>query len=480
LKTTLTQDVVIPRCTTPEHEIKSNLSTPAAVGQNSHDSKLPNAQVLPELSSHNSETSKALHSTAGIGDELAKNLQQEIAQINNSPKLEAVPPKTIFNTCSNLLTPVPVLKNIFETYAHDKKLNTFDEQGIKTKISLLSNQVSVFSNLISLIIPNKPAFEGINKAIDFISQYSYRSMIGISAFAKFTKVARNNDLIASIMSFTKTIFAFNAQHILSFPLKALGIKANLNLPFENFYSWLGLTNGPMNISSAAANTRMGKEGYKNIGESLSTFTEQITDTIDNFKQAAAKGNIFSALDPRNGVGVHGTLGGVLQLTGFFIKQAGLAIKEKNAGISNILVHSGSMLRNNIACWLTDIERFSPDNMKAGKVESVASGTNYSVEGILDELQQEERINKVMGKQIRALMGLFGTWAAATNAEAVHEENKDFRGKPLLTDLNPASFVKGMFEATLKANLGHSLPKGLLKTFSKTTELPENNQIPQTI
>lgn len=481
MNTTLTtQDVVIPRCPTPQNEIKSNLTTSAATGENSHDSKLPNAQVSPELGSHNSETGKALHSTAGMGDELAKNLQQEIAQINNSPELETAPRKTIFNTCSNLLTPVPVLKNIFETYAHDKKLNILDEQGIKTKISLLSNQVSVFSNLISLIIPNKPAFEGINKAIDFISQYSYRSMIGISAFAKFTKVAKNNDLIASIMSFTKTIFAFNAQHILSFPLKALGIKANLNLPFENFYSWLGFTNGPMNISSAAANTRMGKDGYKNIGESLSIFTEQITDTIDNFKQAAAKGNIFSALNPENGVGAHGTLGGVLQLTGFFMKQAGLMIKEKNAGLGNMLEHSGSMLRNNIACWLTDIERFSIGNMMAGKVESVASGTNYSIEGILDELQQQKGINRVMGKQIRALMGLFGTWAAATNAAGVHEENKDFQGKPLLTNANPFSYLRGMLEATIKANLGHSLPKSILKIFSKPAadenRAPQNNVV----
>jgi hypothetical protein len=319
-----------------------------------------------------------------------------------------------------------------------------------------------------LVIPNKPAFEKINKAIDFISQYSYRGMIGISAFAKFTKVAKNNDLIASVMSFIKTIFAFNAQNILSLPLKALGVKANLNLPFENFYSWLGFTNGPMNISSAAANTRMGKDGYKNIGESLSTFTEQITDTIGNFKQAAAKGNIFSALDPRNGVGVHGTLGGILQFMGFLTKQTGLILKDRNAVLGNILVNIGSLIRNNIACVLTDIERFSPANMFSGKLQSGASGANYTIEGFLDLAQQNESIAKgPLGKFNRALMGLFGTWAAATNAEAVHEENTDFKGKPLITDLNPISYMKGLLEATIKANLGHSLPKGLLKNFSHT-------------
>jgi hypothetical protein len=63
------------------------------------------------------------------------------------------------------------------------------------------------------------------------------------------------------------------------------------------------------------------------------------------------------------------------------------------------------------------------------------------------------------------MGLFGTWAAATNAAGVHEENKDFQGKPLLADLNPFSYLRGMLEATIKANLGHSLPKSILKIFS---------------
>lgn len=388
---------------------------------------------------------------------------------------------SIYDNCVNLLKPFPALKNAFELYAKDQKLAETDAQGIKTKISLLSNQLSVYSNLLSLVIPDKPAFEKVNKVIDKVGQFTYRSMIGISAFAKFTKVSQNNDLIASVMSFAKTIFALNAQNLLAVPLRAAGVKANLNLPFENFYSWLGFTNGPMNISSAAANTRMGKEGYKNIGESLSVFKDQITETTERFKNALTSSNplveLAKVFDPRNGVGVHGTLGGVLQLTGFLMKQTGLIIKDK-VPFGEALVHSGSMLRNNIACWLTDIERFSLGNMKSGKVESVASGVNYSIEGVLDELQQIEAVDKRFGKPIRALMGLFGTWAAATNAEGVKEERKDFEGKSLIGDnVNLASYGLGMLKAAIKANLGHSLPPAMKEQLENNFSKPKNTLVP---
>lgn len=420
--------MVLP-CPSPESESKLKLNQPVPTGKN----------VVPIISAGH----------------LVKDIHSE-TNLLAAPPIAAEPRKTIFDAFANFLSFNPALQKAFLTYGNDKKLSEIDQNGIKTKISLFSNQLSVFSNLVSLILPNSKALEGVNKIVDVVGQYTYRAMIGISAFAKFTKVSKNNDLIASVMSFVKTIFAFNAQNILALPLKMLGIKANLNLSFKNFYSWLGFTNGPMNISSAAANAMMSKQGFKTPGESLSVFGEQITDTIKAFKE---KG--FKALDPRTGVGTHGTLGGTLQLAGFLMKQTGLIMKDKHPGLGSALARSGGMLRNNVACWLTDIERFSLGNMRAGKIESVASGTNYSIEGILDELQQEEGINNKLGKQIRALMGLFGTWAAATNAEAVHEERNDFEGKSLIKgDVNLASFAKGMIEATIKANIGHSIPKGM--------------------
>ena len=89
MNTTLTQDVVIPRCTTPEHEIKSNLSTPAATGPDEHSLKPHNSE---DLNSSNLAITKDLHSTAGtdnhstagMGDKLVQQLQAQISKKQNN------------------------------------------------------------------------------------------------------------------------------------------------------------------------------------------------------------------------------------------------------------------------------------------------------------------------------------------------------------------------------------------------------------
>jgi len=374
--------------------------------------------------------------------------------------IEPEPHKTILDSVTNCLSFAPSLQKAFTAYAQDEKLKETDKAGIKTRISLFSNQLSVFSNLVNLVLPNSKAFEGINKIVDVFGQYTYRAMIGISAFAKFTKVSKNNDLIASVMSFVKTIFALNAQSLLALPFRLLGVKAKFNLPFENFYSWLGATNGPMNVSSAAANAMMTKAGFKTAGESLSAFKQQFVDVKNVIKERG----LYRALKVKagEGAGVHGTLGGTLQFIGFLMKQIGLIIKPKHAVFGEALAHSGSIIRNQIACVLTDIERFHPEKMEKGKIESVASGVDYTIEGVLDEAQQIGWVQEKAGKQIRALMGLFGTWAAATNAESVNEDRKDFHGTPLIKgEAGGIKYVGAMLEAMLKANAGHSVPKSLL-------------------
>ena len=83
MTTTLEKGVVTPR-TTLEHENKSNLSTPAAVGPDQHNSETPVSQIPQVLNLSDPAITKDLHSTAGMGDELAEQPQAEIPKKQNN------------------------------------------------------------------------------------------------------------------------------------------------------------------------------------------------------------------------------------------------------------------------------------------------------------------------------------------------------------------------------------------------------------
>ena len=246
----------------------------------------------------------------------------------------------------------------------------------------------------------------------------------------------------------------------------MGMKdLNLNIGFSNVYSFFGAANGPMNISSSANKRKMGAEGFKNPMESVKAFTNQLKDAF-----AAISENGVKAFDPTDGTGVNGTIGGILQIIGFATKQTGLHMRNSGNAMGEALITTGNVLRDNLACFCTDLERFSIDNMERGRIQSVASGGNYSSEGVLDVLLNLPFM-KPYERQIESLMGLFGTWAAACNTAAVKEENAEFVGDNPIPAKNLPHFVVRVFEAMVKANAGHCLPESIANMFNKKAEEP---------
>mgnify|MGYP001602425837 CR=1 FL=1 len=380
---------------------------------------------------------------------LNNELDNEAKQDKNFLKEELdhqKPKDTIYHRFANLLSPLPPLKKAFETYAENKEMTNGTK--VQSFISKLANQISIGANLVGLALPN-------NKFIEFAGKYTYRGMVGIAAFSKFSKVSQYNDLIASVAGLFQVLFAFNVFHILSMPLKAVGIKLpNLNISFNNIYSFFGAANGPMNISSSANKRKMSAKGYSNPGDSVKAFLEQFKDSFDAIKKYG-----FGAFDPRNSTGVNGTVGGILQLLGFATKQSGLIMRESGNNLGEALITTGNVLRDNIACIATDCERFSRANMERGRIQSVASGGNYTTEGVLDVLLNLPFM-KPFERQIESLMGLFGTWAAASNAAAVKEENAEFTSKDTLSANSLPEFFLSVGKGMLKANAGNCLPEGI--------------------
>ncbi|NQY80151.1 MAG: hypothetical protein HRT47_07555 [Candidatus Caenarcaniphilales bacterium] len=410
--------------------------------------------VEPDLAS----TTIQANNNQEIAEDLAakdENLENEAKQNENLVAEEPEAPKpqdTIYHKFANLLSPIPPLKKAFEAYAENKEMANGTK--IQSFISKLANQVSIGANLLGLALPH-------NKFIEFAGKYAYRGMVGIAALGKFSKVSKYNDLIASGAGLFKVLSAFNVFHLLTMPLKAVGVKVpNLNISFNNVYSFFGAANGPMNISSSANKRKMGSEGYANPGESIKAFTEQFKDTFDAISKHGMR-----AFDPRNSTGVNGTVGGVLQMIGFATKQSGLIMRESGNNLGEALITAGNVLRDNFACVATDCERFSQDNMERGRIQSVASGGNYTTEGVLDVLLNLPFM-KPFERQTESLMGLFGTWAAAANTAAVKEENAEFKSNDTLSAKNLPEFFLSVGKAMLKANAGHCLPESIANRISR--------------
>ncbi len=344
---------------------------------------------------------------------------------------------TLFHKITDKLKVAPAVHKAFQAYANNDK-------DIQKKLSKTAIQVSLLANMSRLLFRN-------SKAAAFAGNYAYRGMVGVATLAKFTKVSKNNDAVATVASIFKTLSAFNVFHLASMPFKALGLKnLNFNIGFSNVYSFFGAANGPMNWTSAAAKRMMPKEGYQSAGDSLKAFKQQLNDTI-----SAIKKDGMGAFDPRKSTGANGTVGGILQMIGFGTKQTGLHLRKSGNPLAEVLVTTGNVLRDNVACVATDCERFSKDNMDNGREQSVASGVNYTTEGVLDVLLNLPFLKKYENV-VEPLMGMFGTWAAAANTAAVKEETADFKGKPYPAK-NIPEFITSAGKAMLKANSSNSLP-----------------------
>lgn len=419
MKTTLTQDVVIPRCTTPEHEIKSNLSTPAAVGQNSHDSKLPNAQVLPELGSPNSETGKALHSTAGMGDkgstagmgdQLAQQLQVEISKNQNNAQ-----EKTIFDNFLEVFKFAPLLQKGIIAYA-DKN------SPVKQIVTTAMSQMALFGSLTGLVRPGG--------TLSKLGKIGYRGSIALGSISNFLGAMKMNNVPFAILNVFKAALSGNLPKIMG-----------MNIPYLSVYSYTGLINGINNHLTSGMKAFMPAGGYKNTGDSFKVIGQQFSRVADAIKEHGLAG-AFKLENTSSGI--YGTVGGLgFQVGGFIMKKIGQI--TNNPTLETV----GGFLRGVVGNIAVELNRVDKETLAVGRKNEVSSGVWYTFEGLAEVLAgiaKHLRLPKIE-EGLESALGAAGTIATLCYTVANNEENNaGYRDKPIqpnLADITKVSLITGL-------------------------------------
>lgn len=411
MNTTLTtQDVVIPRCPTPQNEIKSNLTTSAATGENSHDSKLPNAQVSPELGSHNSETGKALHSTAGMGDQLAQQLQVEISKNQNNTQ-----EKTIFDNFLEVFKFAPLLQKGIIAYA-DKK------SPVKKIVTTAMSQMALFGSLTGLVRPGG--------ALSKLGKIGYRGSIALGSVSNFLGAMKMNNLSFAILNVFKAAVSGNLPKIMG-----------MNIPYLSVYSYTGLINGINNHLTSGMKAFMPAGGYKNVGDSFKVIGQQFSRVADAIKEHGLAG-AFKLENTSSGI--YGTVGGLgFQVGGFIMKKIGQI--TNNPTLETV----GGFLRGVVGNVAVELNRVDKDTLEFGRKNEVSSGAWYTIEGLAEVLAG---IAKRLGltkieEGLESALGAAGTIATLCYTEANNTENNaGYRDKPIkpnLADITKVSLITGL-------------------------------------
>ena len=422
MQTTLTpiQHVVIPGCTTSTDEIKSTSSTPAATGENSHDSKLPNAQVLPELGSHNSETSKALHSTAGMedkgstagmGDQLAQQLQAEISKKQNPAQQE----NTIFDNFLEVFKFAPLLQKGIIAYA-DKN------SPVKQIVTTAMSQMALFGSLTGLVRPG-----GI---FSKLGKIGYRGSIALGSVSNFLRAMKMNNLPFAILNVFKAAVSGNL-------LKIMG----MNIPYLSVYSYTGLINGINNHLTSGMKAFMPADGYKNVGDSFKVVGQQFSRVANAIKEHGLAG-AFKLENTSSGI--YGTVGGLgFQVGGFIMKKIGEI--TNNPTLETV----GGFLRGVVGNIAVELNRVDKQTLAVGRKNEVSSGVWYTFEGLSEVLAGIAKHLRLPGVEdrLKALLGATGTIATLCYTVANNEENNaGYEGKPIkanLADIIKVSLVTGL-------------------------------------
>jgi hypothetical protein len=416
LNTTLTtQDVVIPRCPTPKDEIKSNSSTSAATGENSHDSKSSNAQVLPELGSHNSETGKALHSTAGMGDELVQQLQAEISKKQNNAQ-----ENTIFDKFLDIFKFAPLLQKGIIAYA-DK------ESPVKKIVTTAMSQMALFGSLTGLVRPGG--------ALSKLGKIGYRGSIALGSVSNFLGAMKMNNLSFAILNVFKAAVSGNLPKIMG-----------MNIPYLSVYSYTGLINVINNHLNSGMKAFMPADGYKNVGDSFKVIGQQFSRVANAIKEHGLAG-AFKLENTSSGI--YGTVGGLgFQVGGFIMKKIGQI--TNNPTLETV----GGFLRGVVGNIAVEVNRGDKETLEFGRKNEVSSGVWYTFEGLSDVLASisehlplPEEQRKALKQRFESALGAAGTIATLCYTVANNEENNaDYRDKPIkpnLADIIKVSLVTGL-------------------------------------
>jgi hypothetical protein len=415
LKTTLTQGVVIPRCTTPEHEIKSNLSTPAATGPDEHSLKPHNSE---DLNSSNLAITKDLHSTAGtdnhstagMGDKLVQQLQAQISEKQNNAQ-----ENTIFDKFLDVFKFAPILQKGIIAYAEK-------DSPVKKIATTAMSQMALFGSLTGLVRPS-----GI---LSKLGKIGYRGSIALGSVSNFLRAMKMNNLPFAILNVFKAAISGNLPKIMG-----------MNIPYLSVYSYTGLINGINNHLTSGMKAFMPADGYKNVGDSFKVIGQQFSRVANAIKEHGLAG-AFKLENTSSGI--YGTVGGLgFQVGGFIMKKIGQI--TNNPTLETV----GGFLRGVVGNVAVELNRVDKETLAVGRKNEVSSGVWYTFEGLAEVLAG---IAKHLGltkieKGLESALGAAGTIATLCYTEANNTENNaGYRDKPIkpnLADITKVSLITGL-------------------------------------
>lgn len=415
MKTTLTQDVVIPRCTTPEHEIKSNLSTSAATGPDEHSLKPHNSE---DLNSSNLAITKDLHSTAGtdnhstagMGDKLVQQLQAQISEKQNNAQ-----ENTIFDKFLDVFKFAPILQKGIIAYAEK-------DSPVKKIATTAMSQMALFGSLTGLVRPS-----GI---LSKLGKIGYRGSIALGSVSNFLRAMKMNNLPFAILNVFKAAISGNLPKIMG-----------MNIPYLSVYSYTGLINGINNHLTSGMKAFMPADGYKNVGDSFKVIGQQFSRVANAIKEHGLAG-AFKLENTSSGI--YGTVGGLgFQVGGFIMKKIGQI--TNNPTLETV----GGFLRGVVGNVAVELNRVDKETLAVGRKNEVSSGVWYTFEGLAEVLAG---IAKHLGltkieKGLESALGAAGTIATLCYTEANNTENNaGYRDKPIkpnLADITKVSLITGL-------------------------------------
>ena len=407
---TLTKDVVIPRCTTSENENKSNSSTSTAVGPDQHSSGIPVSQIPQVLNPSDPAITKDLHSTAGMGDELAQQVQAEISKKQNNAQ-----ENTIFDKFLEAFKFAPLLQKGIIAYA-DKN------SPVKKIATTAMSQMALFGSLAGLVLPGG----GLSK----LGKIGYRGSIALGSVSNFLGAMKMNNMSFAILNVFKAALSGNLPRIMG-----------MNIPYLAVYGYTGLINGINNHLTSGMKAFMPAGGYKNVGDSFKVIGQQFSRVADAIKEHGLVG-AFKLENTSSGI--YGTVGGLgFQVGGFIMKKIGQI--THNPTLETV----GGFLRGVVGNIAVELNRVDKETLAVGRKNEVSSGVWYTLEGlseVLAGIAKHLRLPNIE-EGLESALGAAGTIATLCYTEANNTENnagyRDKSIKPSLADITRVSLETGL-------------------------------------
>jgi hypothetical protein len=404
-----TQDVVIPRCTTPENE-KLNSNTPTAVGLDQHNLETPNSQISQVLNPSDPAITKDLHSTAGMGDELAEQPQAEIPKTQNDAQ-----ENTIFDKFLEAFKFAPLLQKGIVAYA-DKK------SPIKKIATTAMSQMALFGSLAGLVSPGG--------TLSKLGKIGYRGSIALGSVSNFLGAMKMNNMSFAILNVFKAALSGNLPRIMG-----------INIPYLAVYGYTGLINGINNHLTSGMKAFMPADGYKNVGDSFKVIGQQFSRVVDAIKEHGLVG-AFKLENTSSGI--YGTVGGLgFQVGGFIMKKIGQI--THNPTLETV----GGFLRGVVGNIAVELNRVDKETLAVGRKNEVSSGVWYTLEGlseVLAGIAKHLRLPNIE-EGLESALGAAGTIATLCYTEANNTENnagyRDKSIKPTLADITKVSLETGL-------------------------------------